>query len=208
LKRAFEEVGNLTRVQPILVNDNFEIIDGQHRFIACKELDLPIYYTMVEGLGIGEARSMNILHRNWDMDDFARSYAQTGDPNYRTYLQLKEDYGFNHSILLTAILGSNKGDFKKFRMGEFVMPDEPLARKRLDYFTEVSQLMPFNMDRELARAINICMTREGFDPSQLLKKLALHIDQLHKQSSTPDYLRMLEDVYNFKVHDENRVRLF
>jgi hypothetical protein len=41
IKAAFGEMGNLTRVQPILVNERFEIIDGQHRFIACKELGEP-----------------------------------------------------------------------------------------------------------------------------------------------------------------------
>ena len=45
IKAAIETVGNLTEVVPIIVNENKEIIDGQHRFEACKELGLPIFYT-------------------------------------------------------------------------------------------------------------------------------------------------------------------
>ena len=29
-------------VSPIMINEKFEIIDGQHRFEACKELGLPV----------------------------------------------------------------------------------------------------------------------------------------------------------------------
>jgi len=36
-------------ISPILVNEKFQIIDGQHRFEAAKNLKLPIYYYMIQG---------------------------------------------------------------------------------------------------------------------------------------------------------------
>ena len=36
---------------PIIVNENYEIIDGQHRYSASKELGLPIRYIVGEGYG-------------------------------------------------------------------------------------------------------------------------------------------------------------
>ena len=36
---------DLTRVKPIIVGPDSEIVDGQGRFQACKALGLPIYYT-------------------------------------------------------------------------------------------------------------------------------------------------------------------
>jgi len=35
--------------QPILVNKDMEIIDGQHRFAAAEELNLPIHYLIIDG---------------------------------------------------------------------------------------------------------------------------------------------------------------
>lgn len=41
LKRITESMRERCLFSPILVNDNMEIIDGQHRFLAQKDLGLP-----------------------------------------------------------------------------------------------------------------------------------------------------------------------
>ena len=41
LKESFKEAYLLS---PIIVNQNFEIIDGQHRFEAAKSMELPINF--------------------------------------------------------------------------------------------------------------------------------------------------------------------
>ena len=38
---------DLTNYSPIIVTDDFRIVDGQHRFEACKELNLPIYFIVM-----------------------------------------------------------------------------------------------------------------------------------------------------------------
>lgn len=38
---------DLTMYSPIIVSVDFRIIDGQHRFAACRELGLPIYYIVM-----------------------------------------------------------------------------------------------------------------------------------------------------------------
>ena len=37
---------------PIICNENYEIIDGQHRYNSAKELGLDLYYFIVPGYGI------------------------------------------------------------------------------------------------------------------------------------------------------------
>ena len=32
---------------PIIVNEKYEVIEGQHRFRSCKALELPIYYIVL-----------------------------------------------------------------------------------------------------------------------------------------------------------------
>ena len=61
LKDAITKNPDILSVQPILVNEKMEIIDGQHRFTAASELGLPIHYTVVKGLDISTARDMNVL---------------------------------------------------------------------------------------------------------------------------------------------------
>ena len=54
---------DLTRVKPIIVGPDSEIVDGQGRFQACKALGLPIYYTYLpEGVDPIEAmRALNTV---------------------------------------------------------------------------------------------------------------------------------------------------
>jgi hypothetical protein len=210
LKKAFEENGNLTANQPILVNENMEIIDGQHRFTACMELGMPIHYIQTPGLTVRDARQMNILHKGWGVDDYARSYALAGDNNYRKYLELKEEYGFNHSVLLGYILNSSDRTnmYKDFRNGDFTFTDREGARERLDKLASVGQYVPFAGEKGFAGALLKTMAIEGYDHERMLRKLELHQNLLRRFVNIEDYQRMLEDVYNYQMQEGNRLRFF
>ena len=212
LKRAFESNGNLTRVQPILVNDRFEIIDGQHRFIACKELGAPINFTVVPGLGVSDARGINILHKSWTTDDYARSYANTGDRSYQKYIQLKEDFGFNHSVMLLYLQGTGdrNGVYKEFREGAFVLePDQEIpAMERLQRLEEIAEFLPEAKEKTFARALLRVMQSENYDHKRMVRKLADRQSAIQRFRSIEDNLRQLEEAYNYKITEGNRVRLY
>lgn len=213
LKEAFVEYGNLTRVQPILVNDRMEIIDGQHRFQAAQELGEPIFYTVAPGLGINEARSMNILHKSWSTDDYARSYAESGDASYKRYLQLREQYPqFRHSVLLIAAESGveRKGIFRDFREGNMTMTSEQYnaLRAKLDALDEVVSEVPFGYQQEFCVAVLKAMNSSGYIQQRMVQKLQVQGATIPRYKSIPDYLRALEDAYNYRVQDNQRVRLF
>lgn len=210
LKKAFEENGNLTKVQPILVNDQMEIIDGQHRYVAAKELSEPIYYTVAPGLGVHEARQMNILHKTWDTSDFARSYADGGDASYKRYLELIEEYEVSHSVVMYYVVGEEKkGVMAGFRNGEFSLTPEQkeITAERLEHLTAVGEFAPMWKQREFAVALLKCMNVPGYDPERMLSKLSFSHD-IPKYASVLDYQRKLEDIYNFRTTDANKIRLF
>ena len=48
LKKSFKEN---PLVSVIIVNDDFQIIDGQHRYTICQELNLPLYYIILSNYG-------------------------------------------------------------------------------------------------------------------------------------------------------------
>jgi hypothetical protein len=210
LKRAFEDYGNLTESQPVLVNERLQIIDGQHRFIAAQELGSPIFYTTVSGLGIQEARQMNILHKNWTTDDYAESYAKGGNQQYVTYLELKEEFGFSHSVTITyAKEGRAKGIFAEFRNGTFVIDNLELTRERLAMLADVVQIIgPSLADKTFALAFRRAMQAPTYDHARMLKKLAELQTEFKAFSKQPDALRQLEDIYNHRYTESNRVRLY
>lgn len=210
IKRAFEEIGNLTAVQPILVNEHYQIIDGQHRFFACKELGLPIYFTMQPGLGIRDARNMNILHRAWRLVDYAHSYAESGDQSYQKFLTLASDYDvFSYSVLMAFSAGEQvKGAFAGFRRGEFVFRDVPAARARLDKLTEAVAVI-YVKDQDFCYAYLKVMQVPGFDQRRMVRKLSQVGEQLIRRfGNVNEYQRALEEVYNHQMSEGNRLRLY
>lgn len=209
IKRAFEEKGNFTSKQPILVNESYQIIDGQHRFIACKEMNVPIHFTMQPGLTVSDARSMNILHRTWRLEDYARSYAESGDRNYQQFLGLADDYDFSYSVLMTFAIGQEeRGTFSDFRNGEFVFSDVAAARARLDKYSEAAEVTG-NKDKNLAYAYLKVIDVPGFDQRRMVRKLTRVGDQLLRRYANPtEYQRALEEVYNHGMSEGNRLRLY
>lgn len=209
IKKSIEKFGDFTRLQPILVNEQLQIIDGQHRFLALKEMGLPINYTIAEGLGVNEARSMNILHRNWTAMDYARSYAKTGDPSYKKFLKMIEDYGFSVGTTIKYISnGVVDGQWRQFRNGEFVLSDEAGARKRLDTLASLGEYTKLVKDILFARALLIAMSSENYNHKRMVTKIKLFGGGMFRLNSLIDAERQLEDVYNHKARLDNRVRLF
>lgn len=88
--KSIQKVGYI--INPIIVNEKMEIIDGQGRYEACKELGLPIYFVKAKGAGIDECMAMNISQSNWTMMDYIQSYAELGNLNYIYFLQLKKQF--------------------------------------------------------------------------------------------------------------------
>ena len=57
---------------PIVVNERYEIIDGQHRFQACEDLGKPVYFYMVRGYGLEQVKRANIASSNWKKENYLK----------------------------------------------------------------------------------------------------------------------------------------
>lgn len=87
-------------MNPIIVNENMEIIDGQGRFEAKKMLNRPIYYIVQKGATIEDCRRMNKYNTPWSVLDFCKSYADAGIKSYIRLLGTCKESGFPISRVL------------------------------------------------------------------------------------------------------------
>ena len=72
LVKSIEENGFLQ--MPIIVNENYEVIDGQHRLMAARKLNSIIYYHKVNNYDLKTAIVLNRNQSNWSISDYIRSY--------------------------------------------------------------------------------------------------------------------------------------
>lgn len=97
LAKSMEEDGFLPC--PILVNESFEILDGQHRWSAAKQTGVPLLYIIAGPVDDVSAREVvhdiNQNQQNWTLAQFEESYcklAESGEygNQYDDYLRFRE----------------------------------------------------------------------------------------------------------------------
>lgn len=136
IKKSIRKIGYI--VSPICVNEKMEVIDGQNRLMALKDLGLPVHYYVVEGVGLEEAIQMNIGRQNWKPIDYARGYALQGNVNYQRLLQLYEKSNHLSLGIISAILrgeiSNGGGDAKAVNDGKIKISEktEKIMSNRID----------------------------------------------------------------------------
>lgn len=94
------------QIMPIICNTEMEIIDGQHRFQALKELNWDIMYYIDPAVTSKDLISINNTQKNWGMADYVHYYASLGN---RTYYNLESIWKKYDDIPLKAILAAVSG---------------------------------------------------------------------------------------------------
>lgn len=138
IKASFEEREILN---PIIVNEKFQIIDGQGRFEVCKALHRPVKYIIAKGATINDCRRMNHYNMPWSNDDFIDSYAKAG---YEQYVKLKRAHdltGLGYSTISDLIL-TQKGEIST---GKLIVTDiqENLLYCIVEHAKELKEALSF-----------------------------------------------------------------
>lgn len=207
LKRLIRTNGNLNEKFPIKVNSRMEILDGQHRFEALKELGLPIVYEIVDGANINTVRAINLGNKNWDWRDIGRSYADLGNKEYEWFLDYVDQYGINYGLAMAFCdQPIGRGYTSRFYAGRLNIEDKPKAVQAVEHYLELRQFVPHVLVREFGLAVNTAMRAEGYSGEQMVRKMSEHNHLVPAKATRVDFLRALEDIYNHSM--ANRLRLF
>ncbi len=87
--KSIEEIGLQC---PIIVNEEYEIIDGQHRFVALRQLSRVVPYVISKRWQGDDTIAQLQESRKWTALDFAESLAKRGDISCKTALELADDW--------------------------------------------------------------------------------------------------------------------
>lgn len=191
---------DLFEQRPILVNEKMEIIDGQHRYTAAKQLGLPVWYTVGGELSAKEAIVLNNNQRNWDIMDYIKSYAAFGRKPYKEVLELKRKHpSIPVTVIVRYIAGPGKNHGRAVRAGELETPTLEIGTIFLDYLEELSDMYPRFLRGAAPFALFNIFQRPGFDFDRLLKKLRMvPPSTVYIYGSVDDITRLMEDIYNWK----------
>lgn len=205
--RSIEAVGYIP--SPIIVNEKFEVIDGQGRLAAAEQKKLPVYYVMVKGIGIDECRAMNLHQSNWTVKDFIHSYAASGNQNYINQLNLLKEFEKTLGANTLYSIGYGKyfhsagilADVMKSGKLEFNEKEYEKARQLCTYLCEFSKIMERIGGRKdiFYGALRYMLTVPGCDKDALKKRVHRNQASLIPAANIEQALMCLEDCYNFHM---------
>ena len=187
--------------RPVLITKEWVIIDGQHRFLAAKELGISVEFEIVEGNYIDKMILLNSTQSNWTLEDYVNSYAQQNVDCYRKLLKFKEKYELNLSCSIVLLFGSGvkTADIRK---GE-VLKQNPNADRMAEYVLNCSTIS-YNKDQKFVRAI--AAVYDKLTRPQLIK-LRSRLIVVPALSNTTDFVIAFENIINKGKRGDYKVKL-
>jgi hypothetical protein len=205
---------NLLAHEPIIVNENMGVIDGQHRLMAAKNLSEYIYYTIAPGMGLKHVQLLNGNVKAWSLNDFLLSYIDQGNEDYIAVKDFsnKHNMSLSNSIAMLSISEDSKylhAPYREFKRGHFKIKNQELADDFVEFYKKVSEYTHENTskDRDFLRALFHLYRGDEVDIEKFLSKLVFHEHPLYRRANVVDYLRQFEDVYN-KYSKTDSARLY
>ena len=211
LRQAIIE-DNQLNLHPIIVNDKFEIIDGQHRLKCAEDLGLDIFYIQSSFVSDQHLISCNVNQRKFEVENYVDFFAfKDKNPEYIRLQQMMKLSGLQPKAILTLIIGivsANLLDFLK--TGKFKFPTQEDPQKILDFYcdflayTTDKRIVPKSMfsNHNFTKALRWLFKTSGFEVSIFFRKLDLRWFDLKPQRTSEDWYQLLISIYNFKNHNK------
>ena len=188
---------------PIVVNEKYEIIDGQHRYTACKDLGKPVYFYMVRGYGLSQVKRANIASSNWKKENYLDMFVAENNEVYKEFEEIKERYDLNISNLLKifAIVQEKQSARVgyEFENGTFTLDGKMEVLRFLTALEDFNFFKFYKSNNFLIKITRLYFKSE-YDHNKMKTKLITHRNSLEKRSTSDEYLVLLcNRIYSFGV---------
>lgn len=197
---------------PIMVNDDFYIIDGQHRFAVCQQLKINVYYVVVPNFTLRQIAEMNNNASKWKDKDFLNCYIDIGLTDYEYLSDFISKNGVNIKIACSMLMNGKVKDTSTFTIDKDAFRDGNFkvmfSEKADQIMHEAKRYSPFTNaynTRNFLQAIEILMESKIYDADDLLEKLKGHNLKIEQKNSPKEYLSHLEELYNFRNSKRKRI---
>lgn len=184
------------------------ITDGQHRFKTRYDMKLPIFYrySVMKGKDIGLFAS---TQDKWTLYDSLHHYCVENVHDYKILSGFRKQYKYPISTLIHILSGRNdKTMLDEFRRGEFkVTQGLEFVHSLLN---KIQQFKMFSdkiyRHRTFLKVYMDLMTHPDFEHEKMLQKVEQVPMKFIYCTRVNDYLRMIENVYNWK--NRNPIKLY
>ena len=195
---------------PIIVNKDYEILEGQHRYLVCKNQQLPLYYVIIEDCSIKDAILINTISKRWGMTDYLEHFCALGYENYINLKRFMEITGTNCNTArifcdTTSVKVSKQNS--KFAIGEFDMIPMAEALRKFDLYKDFYKCPAFNMQIFILAIMKI-IDHPKYNHKKMMSKIDDFYYKVTKRVSKNEYIQLLTEIYNYNTNKDNKVYFY
>lgn len=218
LKESIQKYGMLE--VDIIVNELWQIIDGQNRFEAARRLGVPIFFKIKKGYGLREAQILNENVKSWRKVDYLESYCEMGHPeyiNFKLFMEkYQDDFNFRCCEALINLKTSGKSErvggkvvaARSFQTGQLVIQN---LRRSMDFADAIKEVKPYfdgYNDSVFVHTMIFMLGHDNYEHEEFLSKLQMRgAPRLDYCKNMAEYKLLIEDIYNYRRRDGDKVNL-
>ena len=219
--RVVAMVESITKVgwlpEPVLVNEKFEVIDGQSRIKALQRVGKPVEFCIVKGIGRKECQMLNLFQKNWTTMNYIDSYVADKNQSYVWLRDTLKTFKTIPVIVVTSIAATKGRGFSCGGQQNAIVKEGKLSLTAsemaalddllffLSRFAETANYLGGRKDIFYS-AITFLYNLDDVDNERLCSVVNdARYDGLVPSSTIEGWLRQIETLYNKKRRKENRV---
>lgn len=204
----------------IKVNDNMEIIDGQHRYSAIKELNeenekkglplMSIEFIICKNYGVEECCQYNGKSKNWSNKNITEGGKSLDIEEYKIYDKFVKEFNLPHNVTIGLLTGvttnaKNSDEFKNLKLGiKNVNESLDNANKIIDIVN--TGVIPIGRADQPISVFGLALLDilkvDGYDHNRMVRKCKEYVERegrsLRRLTNITEPLIEFEEIYNYK----------
>lgn len=215
VKRLEEEIKKHGYIQamPILADQDGFIVDGQHRYIACKNLEIEPPIVQVANFDL--APVLNATQLSWTLKDYIKFYAEKGYEDYIIIQNICKSKHITPGVAISIVFGksswrpglriSSKGNptTNPVKTGALKLPStKPKDLAKLDRKIDLILGLVRELGLPRTERLIVAIAQIAQDPNFVFKTMTAKIEyqraRIYRCSTIAEYVQMLANIYNNK----------
>lgn len=216
LMKSIKEKG---QIEPAVVTYDYEVLNGQHRLVACEKLGVPYKYVFGSKLA-GGVMANDIADANssraWSLKDYVNFWKVQPTQNaisYKYFDALCKESGLSHGDMVRIITNENRDRYASIRNGEFTLSLEKYeeVRKCLAYLSQLG-FMAWQKETHVRQqaywgAIVYAWKHPYIDMKRLINVMYKNQHKIASYTRVKDLLETLSVLYNKGLKVDQRVHM-
>lgn len=194
LMRSIKKYGLLV---PILVDKNDNIVDGQHRYEACRRLEAELTVQVRKSYSMEKIVEVNSTAKTWTLVDYAHHYASSGNTHYQHFLECVGEYPSLGKMSVAMACACEQINTSAFRNGSLICRDKQQTDKMLRL---MHVARGHGMSSKMHHVAIMKLVLQGHPVQCVIDNLGRCGDHMkvEKPRNHKDALRVWQDIFNWK----------